>query len=209
MVKDRTARVALLASALLAFGGTTALAQDDGAPDDGAPAPEAAPTAEGQAVGVVGTSTLVGQESPGTTEMEDRVIRVRDNILVTVEESSDPRVSGRATITVNFDAYADQSGMPGTSQVRFGQMQLENDDGTWTGHFTGSLANGGFVQTYWLEGAGDYEGLSYVVTAGGNGNTWRTSGLIFPGEIPPMQGAITLPTDSLGPDLPTATAPAG
>ena len=203
MVKDRSARVALIISALMAFGGTAAHGQAEPGQT-----PEGPVTDAPQAVAVTGTSTLVAEAAPGSIELENGVIRVRDNELVTVEVSSDPRVAGRATITVNFDAYADQSGLPGATQVRYGQMRLENDDGAWVGRFAGSLANGGFMQTYWLEGQGAYRGLSYVVTAGGNGNTWRSQGLIFPGDIPPLGGGPSFPLDAIGRDLPTALAPA-
>lgn len=173
---------------VLALGATAALGQSE----------------EQIAIAVTGTSTLVGQAHPGTTTVDGAIVRVRDNVLLTVERSSDPRVSGRATISVNFDAYPDRSGTPGATQVRFGSMRLENEDGAWSGRFAGTLANGGFVQTYWLEGEGEYEGLSYVVTAGGNGNVWRSQGLIFPGDIPPMGGAPSLPIE--GPDLELPTA---
>lgn len=199
MVKDRSARAALMVGALLALAGTPALAQDGEAP---------APGQGVQAVSVSGTSTLVGQEDPGTTVFDAGIVRVRDTRLVTVEQSSDERVAGRAVITVNFDAYPDQSGLPGATQVRYGRMRLENEDGVWEGHFGGSLANGGYVQTYWLEGSGDYEGLSYVVTAGGMGNTWRSAGLIFPGDIPPMGGGNSLPLDAIDRELPAFIAPA-
>ena len=201
MVKDRSARAALVISALMAFGGPTALAQQGEPPAAGEDA-----LSTPAAVSVLGTSTLVGQASPGTSELDAGVVRVRDNQLITVEASSDPRVAGQATITVNFDAYPDASGLTGATQVRFGEMRLENEDGAWAGSFTGSLANGAFVQTYWLEGSGAYEGYSYVVTAGGSGNTWRSQGLIFPGAIPPM-GGTSLPVDAIERDLPLAIAP--
>jgi hypothetical protein len=198
MVKDRMARVALFFGVLLAFGGTGAMAQSE-------PAEPAAPEVSQQAVPVAGTSTLVGQLSPGVTALDGAIIRVRGNELVTVEESSDPRVSGQATISVNFDAYPGPNGIPGTTQVRFGEMRLVNEDGAWSGRFTGSLGGSGFLQTYWLEGEGAYEGLSYVVTAGGSGNTWQSSGLIFPGEIPPMGTSVSLPIDAIEGDLPVAS----
>ncbi|MEX1345445.1 MAG: hypothetical protein AB1Z63_12310 [Candidatus Limnocylindrales bacterium] len=201
MVKDRSARAALLFSVLLAVGGTAAQAQDGSAVDeDGAAAAQ-------QAAPVSGTSTLVGQVSPGTRELDGAIIRVRGNELLTVEAASDPRVSGEALITVNFDAYPGPDGLPGATQVRFGQMRLENADGAWSGSFTGSLGGAGFIQTYWLEGEGAYEGLSYVVTAGGNGNVWQSSGLIFPGDLPPMGGSVSLPVDPLERDMPTAWSP--
>jgi hypothetical protein len=200
MVKDRPTRAALLLAALVAFGGAAAVAQAD-------PLEPPEPAVSQQAVPVAGTSTLVGQRSPGVTTLDGAIIRVRGNELVTVEVSSDPRVAGRAVISVNFDAYPDPSGIPGATQVRYGEMRLENEDGAWSGHFSGSLGGSGFLQTYWLEGEGAYEGLSYVVTAGGSGNTWQSSGLIFPGEIPPMGDGISLPVDAIGRDQPTAWSP--
>lgn len=162
------------------------------------------------AVSVVGTSTLVGQGAPGTTEIDGTIVRVRDNELFTLEQTTDPRTSGRAMITVNFDAYPGPDGTPGSTQVRFGEMRLENDEGAWSGSFAGRLAATGFLQTYWLEGEGGYEGLSYVVTAGGSGNVWQSSGLIFPGDIPSMGSSVRLPVDAIEGELPAAfEVPAG
>lgn len=201
MVKTRPASLALALIALMSVASTATLGRSGG--DGGA---EADPSGDQVAVAVTGTSTLVGEADRGTSLLDGSIIRVRDNVLITVEDSSDPRVRGRATITVNFDAYPDGAGLPGSTQVRYGEARLENDLGAWAGHFSGSLANGGFVQTYWLEGEGSYEGLSYVVTAGGNGNVWRSQGLIFPGDLPPLGKGNTLPIDSLDLDLPTAWA---
>jgi hypothetical protein len=184
----------------IGFGASMAVAQPDvDAAEEGADIPVA--------TAVVGTSTLVGEAKAGESTFEGGVLRVRDNVLVTVEDSSDPRVKGRATITVNYDAYPDELGMVGASQVRYGQMRLQNDEGAWSGHFTGSLANGGFAQTYWLEGEDAYEGLSYVVTAGGNGPVWRSQGLIFPGGLPPMGKGLTLPIEGPQRQSPTASLP--
>ncbi len=179
---------------VVAIAGTVVTAQTEADPGTG----------EQQATSVVGTSTLVGQGIAGTTEFDGSVIRVRGTELVTLEETTDPRTSGSAVITVNYDAYPDASGLPGATQVRFGQMRLENADGAWSGYFSGRLSASGFLQTYWLEGEGAYEGLSYVVTAGGNGNVWQSSGLVFPGEVPPQGPTVRLPIDAIGDDRPTA-----
>jgi len=160
--------------------------------------------ADDVAVSVSGTSTLVGQLEPGTTSVEDDVVRTRGTVLVTVEESSDPRVSGRAIIRLDIDAYPGPGGVPGAAQVRYGEMRLENDDGAWEGWFAGRFNGSRFIQTYWLAGEGAYEGLSYVVTAGGNGNTWLSDGLIYPGELPPVGNVNRLPVDGPGRDVPTA-----
>lgn len=175
-------------------GSPAVLAQEEGAPTT-------------VAVSVSGTSRLVDQLDAGVSTVEDGVVRTRGAILVTIEETSDPRVSGRAVIDLNVDAYPGEGGLPGAAQVRYGRMRLENDDGAWDGWFTGRLNDSGFVQTYWLAGEGAYEGLSYVVTAGGNGNLWLSQGLIYPGELPPAGGDDRLPVDGPGRDLPTALPP--
>lgn len=199
MVKTRSASTMLVIMVFTMAGSATAIARSDDSTKTGDDASRGM-----NAVAVYGTSTLVGESDPGTTTLDGVIVRVRDNVLVTAEASSDARVSGRATITVSFDAFPDQTGLPGSSQVRYGHARLENELGSWSGRFAGSLANGSFLQTYWLEGAGAYEGLSYVVTAGGNGNVWRSQGLIFPGEVPPLGTGNSLPLESQGADLPMA-----
>jgi hypothetical protein len=199
MVMIRSTGIALSVSTLIAFGGAAALGQSD--------APEPPESARGAAVVVTGTSTLIGEEEAGIITFDDPIVRMRDSVLLTIEESSDPRVSGRAKITVNYDAYPDEAGLVGATQVRFGEMRLVNDDGEWNGHFAGSMTSFGFMQTYWLEGEGGYEGLSYVVTAGGNGNVWRSQGLIYPGETPPMGKGPSLPAVGPGEVGPTASVP--
>lgn len=136
------------------------------------------------AVEVRGTSTLVEEQEPGTVTLEDGVFRSRGAVLITAEDASDPRVIGRGTITLNVDAYADEGGALGARQIRFGTMRLENEDGAWEGRFAGRLSNGRFIQTYWLVGEGAYNGLTYVVTAGGDGPVWASEGLIYPGDPP-------------------------
>ena len=76
-------------------------------------------------------------------------------------------------------------------------MRLVNADGAWEGRFTGRLNEAGFTQTYWLLREAAYEGLTYVMTAGGNGPIWASSGLIYPGT--PPEG---IPPGLLEQDLP-------
>lgn len=196
MRKIRIREAALSVAAMVVMS-STAGAQPEG--DDGSGASSQA------AISVSGTSTLVGEAARGTTTLDGDIVRVRDNVLLTVETATDDRASGRALITVNIDAYPDAAGTAGASQVRYGRMRLVNDDGAWAGLFAGSFANGGFVQTYWLEGEGDFEGWSYVVTAGGNGQVWRSQGLIFPGRLPPLGDGPRLPIDGLDRDRPAAS----
>jgi hypothetical protein len=169
-------------------------------------AAEAETPPPGTAVAVTGTSTLVGEEAAGQASIEDGVVRQRGVVLITLEESSDPRASGRGTITLNVDAFSDANGNLGASQVRYGSMRIENDDGSWEGAFAGRLSNGRFIQTYWLRGEGGYAGFTYVVTAGGDGPVWVSEGLIYPGSPPP--GAPAGPVDPSTPagDPPLAVA---
>ena len=144
------------------------------------------------AVSVSGTSTLVGQVEPGTTTIEDGVVRTSGAVLITIERSSDPRVEGQGIIRLDIEAYPGPDGRPGGAQVRYGSMRLQNEAGGWQGRFAGRMTETGFTQTYWLSGDGDYEGLTYVVTAGGDGNVWLSSGLIYPGAVPPMRAGFDL-----------------
>ena len=86
-------------------------------------------------------------------------------------------------------------------------MRIENEDGSWEGSFAGRLSNGRFLQTYWLRGRGDYAGLTYVVTAGGEGPVWASEGLIYPGSPPPGTplGPIDPATPAGDPPLAVAT----
>jgi hypothetical protein len=158
----------------------------------------------GVAVEVTGTSTLIAEEASGTTSLEDGVARQRGAVLITNEESSDPRVSGRGTIMLNVDAFTDPEGNLGTVQVRYGTMRIENEGGSWEGSFAGRLSNGRFIQTYWLRGDGEYEGLTYVVTAGGDGPVWVSEGLIYPGAPPPGTPLGPVDPSSPGGDPPLA-----
>jgi hypothetical protein len=158
------------------------------------------------AVSVTGTSALVGQTAPGTATVEDGVAHQRDAVLITTETSSDARVAGRGTITLNVDAFTGPDGVMGSSQIRYGTMRIENEAGSWEGSFAGRFSNGRFIQTYWLRGHDAYAGLTYVVSAGGNGPLWASEGLIYPGSPPP--GTPLGPVDPATPagDPPLAIA---
>ena len=146
----------------------------------------------------------MGQLDAGTTVVEDGVVRTRGSVLQTVEASSDPRVSGAGTITLDIDAYPGSEGSPLGGQVRYGHMRVENEDGAWEGDFTGRLSASGFLQTHWLAGEGDYAGWSYVVTAGGTARSGSATMLIYPGELPTASTLDRLPVEGPGRDLPSA-----
>lgn len=154
------------------------------------------------AVSVSGTSTLMGSVERGTTTLEDGIVRTRGTKLITIERASDPRVNGRALITLDVDSYPEAGGGSRVLQVRYGTMRLVNEEGTWEGSFAGRLTETGFTQTYWLEGTGAYDGFTYVVTAGGDGPVWESAGLIYPGRPP---GG--LPAGARGPRSPGPPPP--
>ena len=177
-----------------------------GVPSSPLTAAQGEPTPMPAAVSVRGTSTLVGQVEAGVTTVEDGVVRTRGALLVTIERASDPRVEGQGLIRLDIDAYPGPDGQPGAAQVRFGSMRLQSQDGGWEGRFAGRMTEDGFTQTYWLDGDGAYEGLTYVVTAGGSGNVWLSSGLIYPGEVPPMRAGFDLDDEGPDPGAPIASS---
>jgi hypothetical protein len=156
------------------------------------------------AVWVSGTSTLIGQLDPGTTVLDDGVLRTRGAVLVTLEASSDERAAGQGLIRLDVDVYPAPDGTSIGGQVRYGTMRIENEAGAWEGRFAGRFDGAAFTQTYWLGGEGSYEGFTYVVTAGGNGDVWATDGLIYRGDPPPMSDTLRLPIEAPGRDLPVA-----
>jgi hypothetical protein len=165
---------------------------------------QAQPDPMPDAVWVRGTSTLIGQLDPGTTVLDGGVLRTRGAVLVTLEASSDERAAGRGLIRLDVDVYPAPDGTSVGGQVRYGTMRIENDAGAWEGRFAGRLSGAGFSQTYWLEGEAAYEGLTYVVTAGGDGDVWTTDGLIYRGEPPPLSDGVRLPVEAPDRDLPAA-----
>ncbi len=87
MVKRWSISITLCLSAVVALAGSTALGQDE--------QPSSPTPADQVATAVEGTSTLVGEAAAGSTTVDGAIVRVRDNVLITMEESSDPRTSGR------------------------------------------------------------------------------------------------------------------
>jgi hypothetical protein len=172
----------------------------------GVPGSAQDPDVPGLAVEVSGTSTLVGEEGRGTASLEDGIARQRGAVLITAEQASDPRASGRGTITLNVDAFSGPDGNLSGAQVRFGRMRLENDGGAWEGAFAGRFSGGRFIQTYWLRDEGGYAGLTYVVTAGGQGPVWLSEGLIYPGSPPAGTPAEQVDPSRPAGDPPLATA---
>jgi hypothetical protein len=131
-------------------------------------------------VHVTGTETLHPDIRFDSQKMVDGVLQIRGVHATSDEVASDPRVSGTGTIVGNTDVY----GMDGP---QWGTFRIENDGGAWEGTYRGVIYGGSLDSgTAWMVGSGDYEGLTYFYTFGGNNTdlVLETEGLIFPGEAP-------------------------
>ena len=122
----------------------------------------------------------------------------RDGVLVWMEETSDPRVSGKVTATWHEDVD------PKTGQgIMWGTSLVENDGGTWEGPCSGIVYQppdqaagtsvgvlGGpgafFTLNCWHTGDGDYAGYTYFVQedAYQGGFTRAIHGIIYKGQPP-------------------------
>lgn len=106
--------------------------------------------------------------------------------------TSDPRLSGSAVASWNLDSYF---GVPGTAtgtvSVWSAAYEVTNDAGSWSCWDTAGLSLGPGTsatpvnpEALTCEGAGAYDGLMAILVLP---ETDRTiSGLIFPGETPPI-----------------------
>ena len=107
-------------------------------------------------VPVVGTSTFVREDADSTQNQSGDVLEARDLVWVYENVMSDERVSGIATVTINYDMY------PAGIADMWGTTVLTNDGGTWEGEWIGSIRGDGTHTTFeTLTGTGDYDGLRY------------------------------------------------
>lgn len=96
-------------------------------------------------------------------------------------DATDHRLSGTAKYTVNIH-HLDPAGGQYPASVMVGTVIVEAADGTWEGTFVGTDYPGtpdGEGQ-HVLVGTGAYEGLTALMTTHND----KTSGLIFPGDLP-------------------------
>jgi hypothetical protein len=104
--------------------------------------------------------------------------------------TSDPRLTSTATSTWNADVYhvdgADISVGAGTYDVR-------NDGGGWLCHYADTLSHGSGLlasadndETVTCVGNGGYEGLTAILVNDWTKDPVTITGLIFPGEVPPV-----------------------
>jgi len=132
-----------------------------------------------------GTSSLVDYVDVGVEETgEDGIARYRGLIASTVHESTDPRLSGPATLVWNRDAYAGYDG------PEWGTIRSENDEGAWQGTYSAFMFPDDEVEWYVAyimvsEGEGGYEGLVSVCQSLVPGGGWdaQTKCVVMPGDL--------------------------
>lgn len=155
----------LVSAALLAIS-TSAAAQS--------PEPMAATT-------FTATSVLTGRYVENVTGSADGVTEIRADFQTTWT-ATDARASGTATFGVN---RLDHAG----ATVQAGTFSLENEGGAWEGTFTGYWDAAGRRFDIAAAGQGGYEGWTLIVEdlCECNTPTSVASGVIVPGELPPIE----------------------
>ncbi len=144
---------------------------------------------------------IVGQSATWVTFTEqecsvDEVVPLQDGaiqrirgVVATCEVTfSDPRVSGTATVSSNYDCHAE------AGCVVWGTQELVGPDGSWTGSFTGTI-DAAFTERGFtlLNGTAGYEGLTFIVQPAAQlGEAPSAVGIIYEGGAPPP---VELPAD--------------
>ncbi len=178
----RAAWAAILIS--LTLGGMPAVAQDE-------------VVVPGGAIAVTGTASAI-PAGAGSSEEIDGVQHALGVTYQAVFDASDPRASGRGTMTMDASVYpnADPSAERGP-ELSWGTIRFENDEGAWDGGWAafglGTAASG--VSEFWFTGEGAFEGhtlalrgISDLVIDEDGVMSFDFDGWIFPSVIP-----VTLP----------------
>ncbi len=128
--------------------------------------------------------TMSAEYQDGTITATDYGEAIRGQHYEFTVAASDPRASGKLTVTTNIDIYDPASGSY-SAVVMAGTQILQNEGGAWEGVFH-SFDYPGTPDTQGhsvLQGTGGYEGLTLVTTYVDNVG----EGLIFPGSMPEVQ----------------------
>lgn len=152
------------------------------------PSPEPSPTpiAYGPTVLVAGIEAC--ERTTGTmTTLPGPTYQHRGDAVTCTDTSNDPRVSGKATYTFDWDSWGDPSS---GSTVGWGTGKLVNDGGSWVGTYTETYSSkNGDLLLWWWKGEGGYAALAYVMYAvipeADVAWTYAVEGLIYPGSPPP------------------------
>jgi len=150
------------------------------------PTPLSSPTAWGQAVLVNGTERCNATAGTLTSDASSTTHATGGSLECT-EQANDPRVSGHATGTFDFDGWG--GSVNNGAEVFSGTIRLVNDGGAWDGRYSGIYTNKtGDLWSIWYIGTGAYAGLSYYEWIEEPLGTFFTfypiTGLIFPGTPP-------------------------
>lgn len=168
MQKHRPTFIAAIVIGLLAGSAVAAAAQDD----------TMAPAY------ITGTVADGGGGSAGASTSADGFIRIDGYESSSRWEASDPRLSGTASYTGNWQRY----GAAGF-QIEAGTRVLENDGGRWVGTTTALASDDLNTDTVVLHGEDAYEGLTAYVLMDWTANPTSFTAAVFPGEMPPFPEA--------------------
>jgi hypothetical protein len=151
------------------------------------PTPEPSPTpiAYGPTVLVAGIEACSRVDGTATT-LPGPTYQHRGDTVACTDTSNDPRVSGDATYTFDWDSWGS---IVSGSTVGWGTGKLVNDGGSWVGTYTETYSTrNGDLLMWWWKGEGGYDGLAYVMYAVIPNEdvawTYPVQGLIYPGEPP-------------------------
>jgi hypothetical protein len=104
-----------------------------------------------------GARALDPDEGPGDETIVGDVEQWRNVVWIFDQKSSDPRLTGTVETRYSVDLRPDGSG------ELWGTLVIRNDEGTWEGEWTGTIARGGTTHYILGEasGTGAYKGLTY------------------------------------------------
>lgn len=124
-------------------------------------------------------------DEPTTTRDDDGTVLIRDGRFECTVTNSDPRIAGTAHYTLDMNRWGTSA--QDASQVMWGTIRIENDDGAWEADYAGVYTSEwGDVFTALFRGTGAYAGLAYYQWAvETRGPSWPTKGVIFPIEHGP------------------------
>lgn len=99
-----------------------------------------------------------GASNGDVTTTVDEVVQTRGGVMECTHTSSDPRLAGESTITMDYDEH------PDGLWLGWGRFELRNDGGRWSGSYAvTSTASAGVMDfdAVWI-GSGGYEGLEVL-----------------------------------------------
>jgi hypothetical protein len=182
-----TAVIAVTALATTAIV-SVSVTQDEGAP----PGAEAVTISEDVSRFYQGSWRLTGFVDSGeTTEHEDGVVlkRLRGQIYEGTIESTDDRIAGTTTGTLNQESHAFPSDWIQPAITQWGTERIENDGGAWECTWSGGEMQVMVQQRLlWCVGEGDYDGFAMrMLWTMNNDGAVDLEGLAWQGELPPLQ----------------------